>query len=225
MVLVWKYTLHICLWVCQDSLDVTNHFFPKAFAERQYVPLHPHQYLLLIDRLWQTQSTGESRRTLSLLVETAEYFTARTPNISSHPSVIAFTEEKMEDSALHYLSKPLLRSYFCRQKISWESNTFNLTLPVSNTLLRAGTQALLWLVGWKKSRATISVNQQPPLQQGLQAPLCLLSLQCTCKSWLGPTFPYFAFTGEESLFFAAPYTIRLFRPPYLWHVFRKPGYK
>lgn len=195
MALVGKYTFHICLWVGQDRLDLTNYCFPNAFAERQYVPLQPPQYLLLIEPLWQTQSTGESRRILSLLVETAEYFTARTPNLSRQPSATVFTEEKIEEGAWHYLSKSLLRRYFYRQKRSWELNTFNLTLAVSNTLMQGGTQAFLGLVGWKKSRGTI-INQQPSLQQGLQAPLCLLSLQCICKSWLGSTFLHFAFTGE-----------------------------
>lgn len=192
MVLARKYTFHICLWVGQDRLDLTNYCFPKAFAvcaaPATPVPA-PHRTAVT-----NTKHRG-SRRILSLLVETAEYFTARTPNVSRQPSATVFTEEKIEEGALHYLSKSLLRRYFYRQKRSWELNTFNLTLAVSNTLMQGGTQALLGLVGRKKSRGTI-INQQPSLQHGLQAPLCLLSLQCICKSWLGSTFLHFAFTGE-----------------------------
>lgn len=173
---VRKCTFLMCLlWVCQN---MTNIYFLQRISTCHIRRSSP-SLLWIISKAVTIQSTWEGRRSLSLLVVTANYFSAWIQNNFKTAFKIFFNEKKMEEDGLCYLCKPLQRCHFCRQKISWKPSNFHL----SPSTYWESAVALVGGMGREQSHSQCKpADFSPGGCAGHKALLHLFSLQHIFKS-------------------------------------------
>lgn len=160
---------------------------------------------------------------LSLLVVMAKFFTARILNISRYLSSAFFSEGKWKKMDSITYVNPYIDAISVGRSQVENQIIFIYTRHLRIILLWGGEQAPLWPVGWRRSRATAHGSSRFSSSWVCRprgsSPSSLPAVDL--KLWRGLSVPCFAFTGEQSLFLAAPCVIWLFKSPYLQHAFRK----